>query len=223
MTCWNARRLLSEYLDGTLPPAEQSALEAHLRTCEPCPGVLEQDRSLRTTLASLPQPAAPPELRDSLLVQASQQQQAVRETHGSHARYLWNRWKSRLDEFMRPLTIPATGGFLSSVFLFGALGFLIGTRSAAVGYEVPVVYAEQPDANLVPVELRLPVVLTMSLDGNGRITDYAVQDGSDSFVGDTSRLQPNNISLPEFSNILALSRPVTRDVSISFTPIVYRP
>ncbi len=126
---------------------------------------------------ALPDPVAPPELADRLRVTASQEQQAVGQTHGSHLRFLWNRWKFRLDEIMRPLTIPATGGLLSSFLLFGALAFMIGTRSPVVGYEVPVIFAEHTDANLVPVELRSSVVLTLSLDGNGRITDYAVQDG----------------------------------------------
>lgn len=223
MRCWSAKRQSSDYLDRTLRPAEQCAIDAHLERCESCAVYFEQADSLRTTLRSLPEPAAPPELRERLLVQASQQQRAIKQTHGSRARFLWNQWKSRLDEIMRPVTIPATGGLLSSVILFAALALTIGTRSAVVGYEVPVVYADHADANLVPVELRSSVVLTLSLDGNGRITDYAVQDGSDSFVGDTSRMQLNNISLPEFSNILALARPVTRDVSISFTPIVFRP
>ena len=31
---------LSEYLDGELPPAERTALEAHLETCTDCPAVL---------------------------------------------------------------------------------------------------------------------------------------------------------------------------------------
>jgi hypothetical protein len=92
-----------------------------------------------------------------------------------------------------------------------------------VSYEVPVFYADRADANLVPLELRSSVVLTLSLDGNGRITDYAVRDGSASFVGDAARLQNTNISLPEFPSVLAVQQPVSSDISISFIPIVFRP
>jgi hypothetical protein len=134
----------------------------------------------------------------------------------------WNRWRFRLDEIMRPLTIPATGGLLSSVLLFGLLAFTIGTTTRAVSYEVPVMYVDHTDANLVPVELRSSVILTLSLDGNGRITDYAVHDGNASFVGDAARLQYNNISLPAFPSVLAVAQPVNGDVSILFKPIVFR-
>ena len=37
---------LSDYLDGELSPNERSAVEAHLRTCEPCAAVLNDLRRL---------------------------------------------------------------------------------------------------------------------------------------------------------------------------------
>jgi hypothetical protein len=135
---------------------------------------------------------------------------------------IWNRWKFRLDECMRPVTIPATGGLLSSVVLFGALALTIGTTSQVVSYEVPVMYGEHIDANLVPLDLRNSIMLTLSLDDSGRITDYAVRDGASSFVGDATRLQGNTISVPAFPSVLALARPTNRDISISFIPIFFR-
>ena len=37
MRCWDARRLVSDYLDGDLPDAEVSQVEAHLERCPTCP------------------------------------------------------------------------------------------------------------------------------------------------------------------------------------------
>ena len=79
---------------------------------------------------------------------------------------------------MRPLTLPATGGILSSFILFALLAANIGTGSREANYEVPVFYADHIDANLVPVQLRSSVVLTLSLNGSGRITDYAFRAAS---------------------------------------------
>jgi len=122
-----------------------------------------------------------------------------------------------MNEMMRPLTIPATGGVLSSLVLFGALALTISKTSSTVQYEVPVYYGNHIDPNLVPLELRSSVVLTLSLDGNGRITDYAVQGESKSFVGDPARLQGNSIPMPEFP------QPSTSgDIRISFIPVVFR-
>jgi hypothetical protein len=144
------------------------------------------------------------------------------ETNGSRFLRLWNFWTFWLDELMRPIHIQATGGLFSSIVLFGALAFTIGTTTRGVTYEVPVMYAERGDANLVPVELQSSVVLTLSVNGNGRIIDYAVLDHAGSFSGDAFKLQYNNISVPEIPNALRLAMPTSSDIRISFTPIIFR-
>jgi hypothetical protein len=170
--------------------SERSRVAAHLAECDTCSQQIAELASVRSTLRDLPEPVAPAPLRTELLVIASRER---RLTDSSRLQRVWNGWRVRLNEMMRPLTIPATGGVLSSLVLFAALAVTISTTTRAVAYEVPVLYADKLDPNLVPVELRSSVVLTLTLDGNGRITDYAVRDGSDSFVGDPSRLQYNNI------------------------------
>ena len=222
MNCWGVNRRSTDYVDGRLRQSERSRVEAHLLECQQCEVRISELRSLRSTLRKLPEPGAPANLRTRLRVSASLERQILLEADGSRLRHAWNSWKFRMNQLMRPLTIPATGGLLSSLILFGALAFTIGTTTQGVAYEVPVVYASRADPNLVPVELRSSVVLTLSLDGNGRITEYAVRDGSSSFVGDPARLQGNNISLPDFPSVLAMAQPTTRDISISFIPIVFQ-
>ena len=145
------------------------------------------------------------------------------ETNGSRWLRFWNVWKFRLNEMMRPLTIPATGGFFSALALFGMFAFTIGTSTRAVAYDIPVTYDDHVDATLVPIELRSLVVVTFSTDSSGRITDYAFREGSHSVIGDTARLQSNGISLPDFPGVMRFSQPISSDVSISFKPIVFRP
>jgi hypothetical protein len=80
--------------------------------------------------------------------------------------------------------------------LFGALAFTIGSTTRGLAYEVPLMYSSnQIDANLVPVELRSGIVLNMSLDGNGRITDCAFRNDSSSVQGDPASLQHQNIEV----------------------------
>jgi hypothetical protein len=222
MRCWSVKRRSTDYVDGRLRHSERSRLEAHLAECEDCEMRVQEIRSVRTTLGNLAQPKTPASLRIRLQVIASRERQAMLETNGSRLRRVWNRWRFRMDQIMRPLTIPATGGLLSSLILFGALALTIRTATNGVTYEVPVFNATRVDPNLVPVELRSSVVLTLSLDGTGRITDYAVRDGSGSFVGDATRLQGNNISLPDFPSVLAMAQPTTRDISVSFIPMGFQ-
>lgn len=219
MTCWSAKRRTVDYVDGRLRGSERIRLTAHLSQCDRCSQHAEDLASVRTALQDLPPAVAPGPLHTELLVIASRERRLAR---SSALGRLWNQLRFRFDEMIRPITIPASGGVLSSLLLFAALALTISTTTRAVAYEVPVLYADRADPNLVPVELRSSVVLTLTLDGNGRITDYAVRDGSDSFVGDPSRLQYKNIALPEFRTVLAMAQPVSRDISISFTPLVFR-
>src|SRR5579875_557696 len=219
MMCWSAKRRSADYVDRRLRGNERIRMAAHLAQCDSCSQHVEDLASVRTTLRDLREPVAPSPLRTELLVIASRERRLSR---SSALERLWSRWRFRLHEMMRPITIPATGGLLSSLVLFAALALTISPTTRAVAYEVPVLYADKIDPNLVPVELRSSVVLTLTLDGKGRITDYAVRDGSDSFIGDPSRLQYNNIALPEFPTVLAMAQPVSSDISISFTPLVFR-
>jgi Putative zinc-finger len=220
MTCWSTRRRSTDYVDGRLRGNEHSRVAAHLGKCDSCSRAIDDLSAVRSTLRDLRDPVVPGRLRTNLQIIASQERKAIR---NSRLERIWMRWKFRIHEMMRPLTIPATGGVLSSLILFAVLALTISTTGRAVGYEVPVFYTDKIDPNLVPVELRSSVVLTLSLDDKGRITDYAVRDGSGSFVGDPSRLQYNNIALPEFRTVLAMTQPVNRDISISFTPLLFRP
>jgi hypothetical protein len=223
MNCWSVKRQSTDYVDGRLRSVERAKIQAHLLKCDACDERIGQISAVRSSLNNLAQPLAPASLRTRLCVAASQERRTVLEANGSAWRRAWNNWKFRVDQFMRPMTIPATGGVLSSVLLFGALAFTISTSTRQVGYEVPVMFEEHMDANLVPTELRSSVVLTLNLDGKGRITEYAVRDGSGSFVGDVGRLQYNNICLPQFPSVLGLSRPTSREIQVSFIPIVFRP
>jgi hypothetical protein len=193
-----------------------------LAGCHSCSLEFEQARALRSTLANLPQPRPPAHLRTALRVSASQEQRAIETHQGSRLRRFCDYWLFRLDELMRPLTLPATGGILSSFLLFAMLAANIGTGSREANYEVPVFYADHVDANLVPVQLRSSVVLTLSLNGSGRITDYAFRDASSSFVGDASHLQYSTISVPSFPSVLALTQPINGDISIKLTPLFFR-
>jgi len=223
MNCWSAKRRKTDFVDGRLRERERSRIASHLRECQPCSLEFEHARALRLTLANLPQPQSPARLRTALRVSASQERHAIETRQGSRLHRVCDYWLFRLDQIMRPLTLPATGGILSSFLLFALLAANIGTSTREANYEVPVFYANRIDATLVPVQLQSSVILTLSLNGSGRITDYAFRDASASFVGDVRRLQSTTISVPAFPGVLALAQPISEDVSIKLTPLFFRP
>ena len=222
MNCRSAKR--GQYSgDEILRDGEPSRSEAHQLECESCEPDASDLRAVRFALQRLPLAQSPVGLRTRLRVTASQERRLLLESDGSRFLRLWRRWKFRLNEMMRPFTIPATGGLASSLVLFSALFFTILSSTTGVAYDVPVLGSGAINANLVPAELRSGIVLSLSLDWNGRITDYVVRDGSGSIVGNPNRLRSNsNISLPEIPSVLAMAQPVSSDIRISLTPITYR-
>jgi hypothetical protein len=198
-------------------------METHLSECRECEIRMGEMRSVRSSLRGLPQAELPADLHVRLRVNASRERQVLLETNGSRWLRFWNVWKFRLNEMTRPFTIPATGGVVSALALFGVFAFTFSTTTHAVTYEVPVLYADHFDANLVPMQLSSLVVVTFSTDGNGRITDYAFREGSKSVVGDMAHLQSNNISLPDIPGVMTFAQPISSDIRISFKPIVFRP
>jgi len=50
MTCQELVELITEYLEGTLAPAERMRFDAHVRTCPGCAAYIEQ---MRTTIGIL--------------------------------------------------------------------------------------------------------------------------------------------------------------------------
>jgi hypothetical protein len=223
MTCGSIKRRINDYVDGRLRGSELTRFESHLSECGECELQIDEVRSVRSSLRGLPATDVPAELRVRLRVRASQERLVLLETNGSRLLRVWNTWKFRLNELMRPLTIPATGGFVSSIALFGMFAFTISTTTRIVTQDVPVnYYADHIDANLVPMELRSTVFVTFSTDGNGRITDYWFREGSKSVIGETSRLQSNSISLPDIPSVMTFTQPVSSDISITMKPLDFR-
>ena len=67
MTCFVAKNLLSEYIDGALAVGRCRELEGHLGSCESCQTELQEIRTIRRILQELPEEQAPPEFVEALM------------------------------------------------------------------------------------------------------------------------------------------------------------
>ena len=66
-TCEQTEARLSEYLDGLLPPTEQTAFDLHVNTCARCTPLVASVSHLLGTLHALEQVEPSPRLHDSIL------------------------------------------------------------------------------------------------------------------------------------------------------------
>ena len=67
LACVEVVEIVTDYLEGALPPAEATRLERHLETCPGCSEYLEQLRLVAGSLRGLTDDSFPPELRDALI------------------------------------------------------------------------------------------------------------------------------------------------------------
>jgi predicted anti-sigma-YlaC factor YlaD len=67
LSCQELVELLSDYLEGRLPPGEKARFEEHLTICEGCRTYLDQMRQTIRALGRLTEETIPPDARAELL------------------------------------------------------------------------------------------------------------------------------------------------------------
>ncbi len=67
LTCKELVELVTDYLEGKLPPVDRARFEEHLALCPNCPTYLEQMRLTIRALGMLPEESIAGEARQELL------------------------------------------------------------------------------------------------------------------------------------------------------------
>lgn len=67
LTCRELVELVTDYLEGALPPAERDRFDAHIARCPHCHRYLEQMRQLIAALPGLTEETIPTAARQELL------------------------------------------------------------------------------------------------------------------------------------------------------------
>jgi anti-sigma factor RsiW len=195
MKCTTVRLKLAGYLDDVVESASRSSerneMRAHLDGCGVCREELQRYRKLAVLLSRAPRAIPPSDLAVRIRVAAAQAQPSH-----SWARQ-WRRFGDRaeilLDNVFRPITLPATGGFVSAmlVFVFVLQLMAPGITVQAIPNDVqlnimqPAELITLSDApgNWAPeshdTELALPhgLLLDVTVDQHGQMIGYQILAG----------------------------------------------
>lgn len=68
LTCRELVELVTEYLEGAMPPTDRARFEAHVRECEGCAAYLDQVRQTIRLVGRLSEESLLPSTCDELLV-----------------------------------------------------------------------------------------------------------------------------------------------------------
>ena len=172
-SCVEIRNHFSDYVDDLCTSETLKSIRFHLVYCLSCREELEGWRSLHDDLRALPRRRVPSELALRLRVRMSHEFQP------SPFSQLW----VRIENALKPLLIPATGGVLAAVISFC---LIMGSEVVRVTNlpDVPLTIVTPPRVReLAPMDFVTgdnPLVVVTEVDAEGRVTSYRVLSGEDS-------------------------------------------
>jgi len=168
----------SAYLDGQLSVHDRQTLKNHLSVCTRCRERERSMRELRQMMRSMPVQSAPSDLSTRLYIAASREIARRRDPTS-----WWERRRERMrlwaSDLMRPFALPAAGGVLSTILLFGTIGpYLLLPGSAQSTVDVSTgLYTDPTVKATLPVGLDVDEIeVELSIDEQGRMVDYTVLD-----------------------------------------------
>jgi hypothetical protein len=168
--CVEIRNHFSDYVDGVCAPETMKSIRFHLAYCHACREELEGWQSLQASLRALPRRRVPSDLALRL---------RVRMSHQLHSNPLTQLWV-RLENALKPLLIPATGGILTAVICFC---LIMGSQVAPVTNlpDVPLTIVTPPRVReLAPMDFNTgdnPPLLVLRINAEGRVKSYRVLSG----------------------------------------------
>jgi hypothetical protein len=173
-SCVEIRNHFSDYLDDLCEAEARKSIRFHLAYCESCREELDQWQALQADLRALPRRQVPAEVALRLRVEMSKQ---------TRQNPLWA-FGVHVENLLKPLLIPATGGVLTAVICFC---LFMGSYVVPVSNvpDVPLQQLITPPrvAALAPMDFSTgdnALVLVTQIDSLGRAKGYRVLSGQNS-------------------------------------------
>jgi len=220
MTCLSARQRLAGYVQERLGAAEQASIRRHLQDCAACFEEYEYQARLDSPLRELTVIEPPLALDTAIRLRLMLQ----------HRPSLWDRWQVHLSNLMRPVALPAAGGLLSALILFGILLPAVQmTRAAGVpgsGYDLRTNLVTEPRfKNASPFPVTEDLTVEAWIDERGNITNFEVLSPTPmgAAVEKMLLLQSTNVLLTtKFEPATRFGQPTAGKVLLSFRRINIR-
>jgi hypothetical protein len=172
-SCLEIRGHFWDYLEGKCDRSVFRSIRYHLDYCAPCRRELDRIETLQSDLASLPARRVPPELALRLRVKLS------RHLHQN----LLDRFLVFVDNALKPLLLPASGGVLAAILCFA---LILGSQiipAASIADDPPQINKPPRVVTLAPINFPTGeegIVVVTHIDAEGRVLSYRVLSGTQS-------------------------------------------
>ena len=218
--CSSVQHLMSPFIDSMVTADEAERLESHVAACQPCQRQLQSYISMRSLVARIDVPPMP---EDMVL------ETRVRLSHARNNNFLV-RLENRLNNFLRPMIVPALLGAALTMLLFG---FLLGSLTSQTTVLAQDHFDEQPVYRLFqPVRtenanwirfasndknLEEPLTIETYVGHEGRVLDYQVLSGPQN--PEVNGWIRQVLSLAQFTPATAFGKPIESRIILSFVAV----
>lgn len=212
---------MAAYVDEVLEAGEALAIRRHAEDCAVCRGRISEHRRTVSSLKGLGRLLAPPPLQTGLRVTASRERlrQARFRSAGAFFRWVRDECALRLDNFMKPLAIPAAGGLTAATLVFSMIvsSYPVGDRTLDANDVPTPVYTAAVFKGMVPFDFtRRDVIVDLVIDPQGRVLDCRIAGGEGAGDPEVRRSIENILLFTEFQPATAFGQRVAGRVRISF-------
>ena len=217
MKCSDAKLLMSSYLDAAVTRSELTAVQDHIGGCAACSIyylALQRTQKLVGELGRKPVPA---DLALRLRVVASQ---AI----ATRQRSRWEMMRVRWENVFNAVMVPATGGFVTTIIMFGLLISFLMPGQFVYPNDVPTTLYTPPQLQSSPFQLAMgpgrsePLIVEAYVGADGRVQDYRVLSGGENGNEVLSELK-NMLIFATFRPATSFGRPTAGRAILAFSKI----
>jgi hypothetical protein len=217
MKCLEAKQLMSSYLDLAVSRAKMSTLQSHMDSCRSCATHFVALQRTRQSVANLGRKPMPPDLALRIRVALSQEL-----SNAGPSR--WDALRVRWENVFNAVMVPATGGLVTAIVMFGLLiNFLVPSQIPGTN-DVPTTLYTPPQLQSTPFEVAMdptrsePLIVEAYVGADGRVQDYRVLSGADNGGAVLSELK-NMLIFATFRPATSFGRPTAGRAILAFSKI----
>jgi len=217
MKCSDATRLMSSYLDAAVTRSEMTAIQKHIDSCIACSANYMALQRTQALVGALGRQPAPADLALRIRVAVSQQIADGR-------RSSWEMMRVRWENVFNAVMVPATGGLVTTIIMFGLLISFLMPGQFVYPNDVPTTLYTPPQLQSSPFQLAMasgrsePLIVEAYVGADGRVQDYRVLSGGENGNEVLSELK-NMLIFATFRPATSFGRPTAGRAILAFSKI----
>src|SRR5215472_16953298 len=217
MKCSDAKRYMSSYLDAAATRSQMTALQLHMDSCSRCAAYFVGLQRAHALVSALARKPAPSDLTLKLRVALSRELANAKRSR-------WEALRVRWENVFNAVMVPATGGLITTILIFGLLiNFLVPAQVVRAN-DVPTTFYTPPELESTPFEVAMdpslpePLIVEAYVGADGRVQDYRILSGAESGATVLSELK-NMLIFATFRPATSFGRPTAGRAILAFSKI----